>query len=327
VVPEVNSSNRPAAAGSTVGPRLIVSSRHLRNQKRIFVLGINLISFCGCIVAIYQLGNSAVGLLEIGLLLLMYTLAAVGVSVGFHRHFSHNSFKTLPAIRNALAILGSMAAVGPVISWVATHRCHHQHSDLPNDPHSPNSGGTGAYNRARGIWHAHLGWLLDATLPNSFIFAKDLLADPAISRINRLYLYWVLAGLAIPALLGGLLTSTWAGVFQGFLWGGLVRMFLGFHAACSVNSITHSFGNSPFCTGEHSKNLGWLALPTFGESWHNNHHAFSNSAKFGLEWWQVDLGYLVVHALEKLGLAWNVKMPTRERIDARRRNAGALQRP
>jgi stearoyl-CoA desaturase (delta-9 desaturase) len=159
-----------------------------------------------------------------------------------------------------------------------------------------------------------MGWLLNDRLPNSLVFAKDLLRDPIVSRLNRTYVLWVLLGLALPAALGGALQGTWSGALQGLIWGGLVRIFLGFHAACSINSICHAFGRRPFVTRELSGNVAALAIPTFGESWHNNHHAFPRSARFGLEWWQLDFGYLVIRAMAGFGLAWDVRTAPRLRI-------------
>ncbi|PSO53719.1 MAG: acyl-CoA desaturase [Cyanobacteria bacterium QH_8_48_120] len=305
-------------ANSEVKPKITISSDRIKTIKRRFIFTLNLVSFSGCAIALWQLWDGKVGFLEVGLLLLMYALTAVGITVGFHRHFAHKTFETKPAIRIALAVLGSMAAHGPLVSWVATHLCHHQYSDLPGDPHSPHLGGDGIRGKLRGLCHSHMGWLLNGELPNSFIFAKDLLRDPIMSRINRLYPLWIFVGLAIPAILGGVITWTWIGVFQGFLWGGLVRLLLSFHATNSVNSIAHFYGKRLFNTREQSKNNIWLAIPTVGEGWHNNHHAFPNSARFGLKWWQIDLGYWVIQALEMFKLAWDVKVPTAGMIEAKK---------
>jgi stearoyl-CoA desaturase (delta-9 desaturase) len=294
-----------------VSLRTTISSRRLRRVKRTFVSSINFVSFAGCLVAAFQIATSKVGVQDVVLLALMYALTAIGVSVGFHRYFAHRSFKTTPMLRAVLAVLGSMAAVGSITSWVSTHRCHHRHSDAADDPHSPNLAAPGWLGKARGLWHGHMGWLFNDRLPNSLVFAKDLLRDPMVSRINRTYVLWVLAGLALPAALGGALQGTWSGALQGLIWGGLVRVFLGFHAACSINSICHAFGRRPFVTRELSGNVAALAIPTFGESWHNNHHAFPRSARFGLEWWQLDIGYLVIRAMAGLRLASDVRTSPR----------------
>lgn len=298
--------------------KVTISSDHLRNIKRSFVLAINLISFSGCVIAAIQVFHGNVGFLEVGLFLLMYFLTGIGITVGYHRYFTHKAFETSSWLSIILAILGSMAAHAPIISWVATHRCHHQYSDIPEDPHSPHLHGEEGYGKTKGLWYAHMGWLLGSNLPNSILFAKDLLKNPTISKINQLYLLWVFLGLVIPALLGGLISWSWVGMFQGFLWGGLVRVFLSFHATCTVNSIAHVFGNRPFKTSDQSRNNIWVAIPTVGEGWHNNHHAFPNSAILGLEWWQIDPGAWTIRCLEKLHLVWNVKSPSKEMIAAKR---------
>lgn len=238
----------------------------------------------------------------------MYALTILGIEVGFHRYFSHRSFQTTTSVRVTLAILGCMAAQGGVIFWVAHHRCHHKYTDQSNDPHSPYLYGDGTREQLRGLWYAHLGWVLKGEIPNSMLFAKDLLRDPVIARVNKLQQVWVLIGLIIPAILGGILTWSWMGAFQGFLWGGLVRVFLGQQVINSTNSICHLYGSRSFDTDDYSTNNIWLAIPSWGQAWHNNHHAFSNSAFVGLKWWQIDPGGWVIWILKKLGLAWNVKM-------------------
>jgi stearoyl-CoA desaturase (delta-9 desaturase) len=159
-----------------------------------------------------------------------------------------------------------------------------------------------------GFWHAHVGWLFDGEITNAMRFSKDLLRDPLIVWVNRHYLLWVVLGLAIPAGLGLLWTGTPFGAFQGFLWGGLVRIALNQHATWSIGSLAHIFGDRPFDTGEHeqSRNNIWLALPILGDGWHNNHHAFPHAAISGFRWWQLDPSAWIIRGLEALGLAWNV---------------------
>lgn len=295
-----------------------VTSASLGAIKRRFVISISLISLLGFAIALYQLLTFQIGFLEIGLFLMMSFLSTVGVTVGYHRHFAHKAFKAKPAISILLAILGSTAGHGSVISWVSVHRCHHQYSDQPGDPHSPRLHGDNLGGKLRGLWHAHLGWLLDDTLPNSLLFAKDLLQEPALITVNRLYLVWLGLGLLIPTVLGGLLTWSWQGMVQGLIWGGIARMFGSFHSGCTINSIAHVFGKTFLVSNDHSKNNWLLAIPTFGEGWHNNHHAFPHSARFGLKWWQIDLGYWVIQLLAWTGLAWEVKVPTPGMIEAKR---------
>ena len=238
----------------------------------------------------------------------VYALSGVGITVGYHRLFTHRSFKTTGLLRAAFAILGSAAVEGPVIEWVSTHRKHHRFSDRDGDPHSPHTHhGTGLRGALLGLFHAHVGWMFrggDRAHPERY--AKDLLADRSLRAIDRLFGVWVLAGLALAFGLGVALTGTIAGGLTGLLWGGAVRILILHHATFSINSLCHFFGRRRFRTGDESRNLAWLALPTFGEAWHNNHHAFPTSAHHGLTRWQLDPGGWLIDGLERLGLAWDV---------------------
>ncbi len=237
-----------------------------------------------------------------------YVLTGLGITVGFHRLLTHRSFKTSPALRALFAALGSAAVEGPVIEWVANHRKHHQFSDEPGDPHSPHvdhaSGRRGAFG---GLFHAHVGWILGGdALANEQRYAKDLLADPVVRFVDRTFVLWVALGLAFPFGLGYALTGSLAGALTALLWGGAVRMFLLHHATFSINSLCHFFGRRSYVTGDQSRNLLWLALPTLGEAWHNNHHAFPTSARHGLRWWQLDPSAWLIAGLERAGLVWDV---------------------
>lgn len=296
--------------GSRQRQNLTITSNYLQTLYRRLTLVTVLIPFTGSLVAIGLLWNSMLSPLDVELLVSMYVLTTLGIEVGFHRHFSHHAFQTTTAVQVILAILGSMAAQGGVIYWVATHRRHHQYSDLPGDPHSPHLHGDGISGRLHGLWHAYVGWLLAGEITNSMLFAKDMLRSPVIVKVNKLHQLWVILGLAIPTVLGGVLTWTWMGAFQGFMWGGLVRVFLGHQTAWLNVSMSHSYGSRPFDTNDGSTNNMWLAILTWGQSWHNNHHAFPNSAISGLEWWQIDLGAWAIRLLEFAGLAWDLKVPT-----------------
>ena len=284
-------------------PRAIVSDQRLQAVKRRYLVAIQGSAAAGCAVAVVQAATIGVSAADVFLFLLMYVLTGLGITVGYHRHFAHGSFETIPAIRAILAIAGAMAGHGPLISWAATHRCHHKNSDGHDDPHSPHQHSR----KITGLWHAHMGWLLGPELPNSMVFARDLLRDRTIVRVNRLYPLWVVSGLLLPALLGWILTGTLRGAAGGLLWGGFVRLFVSFHATSSINSITHMFGRRPFETRDESGNVAALAFATFGEGWHNNHHAFPASARFGFRWWQLDAGYLAIRLLESAGLAWKIR--------------------
>ena len=246
--------------------------------------------------------------------LIMHTLILIGVEVGFHRHFAHRSYKSHPAIRVILAVLGSMAFQGPVIWWAATHRRHHNFSDKPGDPHSPHLHGPGFWPFVRGQFHAHMGWLFVSESTRAIgwdRYVNDLYRDRAIFKVHTLYFYWLLMGFLIPAIVGGLVSGTLMGAFLGFLWGGFVRVFMMNHVFYwCINSVTHTFGTRPFRSDDQSTNNIWLAIPTLGQSWHNNHHAFPSSAFMGLRWWELDLGGLVIHMLQKVKLVWDAKRPS-----------------
>ena len=296
-------------------PKITIENERLQSLQWRFALATVLIPLIGSIVAVGLLPLWGIGWIEIGLLVSLYSLSAIGITVGFHRYFAHCAFKTSLPVKIILLFLGSMAAQGPVIHWVSHHRRHHQYSDQPEDPHSPYINEGKSLSWWHGLWHSHTGWMLNSKISNSALFAKDLLRDPVIIKMNRLYLVWVALGLVIPTVVGGLLTWTWVGAVQGLLWGGFVRLFLAHHFIWTIGSIAHIYGNRPLKTDDYSTNNPWLVIQNFGESWHNNHHAFPNSAMFGLEWWQIDLGAWVIRTLEKFGLVWDVKTPTRGMIN------------
>jgi stearoyl-CoA desaturase (delta-9 desaturase) len=245
----------------------------------------------------------------------MYVATGFGVTVGLHRLFTHRSFKTGKGVRAVLAILGSAAVEGPVISWVADHRKHHAYSDQPGDPHSPHvDHGHGFKGALKGLLHAHVGWLFIHTHRGARDrYARDLVNDPVVSFVDRTFLLWAVLGLLAPFVLGWLIGGTIITALTGLLWGGAVRILVLHHVTYSINSLCHFFGRRAFATGDHSRNLAWLALPSLGEAWHNNHHAFPTSARHGLRWWQLDPSALVIRGLEKLGLAWNVVQIAPER--------------
>jgi stearoyl-CoA desaturase (delta-9 desaturase) len=264
---------------------------------------ITVLPFFGLGVAAWQLWNSWLHWYDIVAFLAVYIPTGLGITVGFHRLFTHRSFKTGPVTRGVLAALGSAAIEGPIISWVADHRKHHAFSDEEGDPHSPHVDHGGL----RGLFHAHMGWLFvhdQRALKTRY--APDLIADPVVSFVNRTFLLWVFAGFVLPFTIGFILGGTLVAALTSLLWGGLIRIFCLHHVTYSINSLCHVFGRRDFETGDESRNLAWLAIPSFGESWHNNHHAFPTSSVHGLKWWQVDLSSMVIRTMEKLGLAWDV---------------------
>ena len=271
-------------------------------------LGAVVVPFFAVVAAIVLLWNRLVSPTDLAIMAAMYLLTALGVTVGFHRLLTHRAFQTSPALQYAFAVAASMAVEGPVIGWVADHRKHHAHTDVEGDPHSPHVGhGDGLRGVLSGLWHAHVGWLLvDQGRAQYSRYAPDLCEDRGMRQINRWFPALVIAGLAIPALAGYMVSGTIAGAATGFLWGGLVRVFFVHHVTWSINSVCHFTGTRRFDVDDHSTNVFWLALPTMGESWHHNHHAFPRSARHGLRWWELDPSALVIAGLEKLGLAWNV---------------------
>jgi stearoyl-CoA desaturase (Delta-9 desaturase) len=250
---------------------------------------------------------------------LMYVIAGFGVTVGFHRLLTHRSFQTYRPVEYAFAAAGSMAVQGPVIDWVADHRKHHAHADEEGDPHSPHVDfGDGWRGALRGLFHAHMGWLfVTQGQARRRKYAPDLVEDRGMRVLSRSFLWLALAGLAIPFLVGLAIDQTLAGALSALLWGGLVRIFLQHHVTWSINSVCHFFGRRRFAVEDQSTNVFWLALPSFGESWHHNHHAFPRSAKHGLRWWEVDISALLIRGLERLGLAWNVTRIPLERQQAK----------
>ncbi|NER50872.1 MAG: acyl-CoA desaturase [Symploca sp. SIO1A3] len=283
------------------------------------VLVFNLIPLLGLIVGIVYIWFGWVKILDIILLVTMYALTVVmGITVGYHRLLSHKAFQTHTVIRFIFAILGSIAGQGPPIYWVANHRRHHEFCDQPGDPHSPHANATGKLSGFIGFFHAYIGWLFDGEITNSLVFAKDLIRDPVINQVNRWYMIWLMLGLIIPAVVGGVLTNSWTGLVSGFLWGGLIRLFLSIQSGYLINSVNHSFGTHPFDSRDRSTNNIWLSIPTGGDAWHHNHHTFPNSAQFGLKWWQIDLGYWVIRSLELMGLAWNVKRTPSAMLEAKK---------
>ena len=266
------------------------------------------VPFLAFLAAIVLLWNRIVDWSDLALFALMYVLTGLGITVGFHRLLTHRSFQTHKATEYVLATLGSMAVEGPVISWVADHRKHHAHTDKEGDPHSPHVGrGDGVIGALRGLWYAHMGWLFDAHgRAEAERYARDLVEDRGMRFLSRWFLGVAALGLLIPAGLGYLLDGTLKGALTGLLWGGFVRIFMLHHVTWSINSVCHFFGRRRFAVEDHSTNVFWLALPSFGESWHHNHHAFPRSAVHGLKWWEIDTSAVVIRTLRRLGLAWNV---------------------
>jgi stearoyl-CoA desaturase (delta-9 desaturase) len=273
------------------------------------------------VLAGWQLWNSELHWRDVAIFLVLYVATGLGVTLGLHRLLTHRSFRCGPWLRGILAVLGTMSVEGPVISWVADHRKHHAYTDRPGDPHSPHVDHGGGWRGAlRGLAHAHVGWLFDHSERGARErFAPDLLADPVVEFVDRTFILWSLLGLAIPFGLGVLAGGTVGAGLDGLLWGGAVRIFVLHHVTYSINSLCHFFGRRRFDTDDHSRNLLWLAPLSFGEAWHNNHHAFPTSAFHGMGRGEIDLTGLAITALERAGLVWDV-----QRVSPQRRQAKAV---
>jgi stearoyl-CoA desaturase (Delta-9 desaturase) len=293
------------------------------------------IPFVAFLAAIVLFWGNGVGAHDLVFFAVMYLLTGFGVTIGFHRLLTHRSFATSKPVEYLFAFLGSMSVQGPVISWVSDHRKHHAHADEEGDPHSPHVGhGDGVTGVLGGLWHAHTGWLFSTQgQASARRYAKDLYDDPGMRTINRQFPLLILLSLALPAFAGWVLTGTVAGAATGLLWGGLVRIFMVHHITWSINSLCHFLGTRRFKTDDQSTNLAWLALPSLGEAWHHNHHAFPRSAAHGLRRWErlLDPSAFVIVVLEKVGLARNVvriapeRQLQREHQDGPARAASAAQ--
>jgi stearoyl-CoA desaturase (Delta-9 desaturase) len=296
------------AASRLEGPQRDVEPVLHETRDRIITAVVTVAPFLALIAVGWQTWADLLHWSDIAVFVIMYLATGLGVTVGFHRYLTHRSFATSRPLRAILAILGSAAIEGPVISWVADHRKHHRFSDREGDPHSPHVGHEGGWRGAlAGLAHAHMGWLFIHTNRGARRrYAPDLLKDPIVSFVDRTFLVWALGGLAASFLLGWAVGGTILAALTGLLWGGGVRMLVVHHVTYSINSLCHFFGRRRYATPDHSRNLLWLAPLSFGESWHNNHHAFPTSAFHGLRRWEVDPSALVIRVLEAAGLVWDV---------------------
>jgi stearoyl-CoA desaturase (delta-9 desaturase) len=290
-----------------------------RAHKIINLFGVTLPPI-GLIAAIVLLWNRAIGPLELGLMVGLYVVTCLGVTLGFHRLFTHRAFETSRPFRAVVAVIGSMAVQGSVIKWVADHRKHHAFTDEEGDPHSPHLSGPGFAGAVKGLWHAHMGWLFESVgTADENRFAPDLVKDRALRVIDKLFGLWVALSFAIPFALGWLIGGGVGTALTAVLWGGLVRVFLLHHVTWSINSVCHFFGRRRFDVKDESRNVFWLAPFSMGEAWHHNHHAFPTSAFHGLRVWEklADPTGLLIALFEKLGLVWNVVKISPERQAAK----------
>jgi stearoyl-CoA desaturase (Delta-9 desaturase) len=317
-------SSAPVATPLSAGPRPLIEatqSTAVLIMLWVFVVG----PFVALVAAVPIAWGWGLSALDATMAVIGYLIAGFGIAAGFHRHFTHGSFKARRPLRVVLAVAGSLAVEGAPTKWVADHRRHHAFADRDGDPHSPWRYGTGVAALAKGLLYAHCGWFLNKEVTSKARFAPDLLADRDIRIVDRLALPLVGVSLLAPALIGGLVTGSWIGALTGLFWGGLVRMALLHHVTWSVNSICHVIGARPFAGRDKATNVWPLAVLSFGESWHNSHHADPTSARHGVLHGQIDPAARLIWLFEKAGWAYDVRWPDPARLAAKR--AGSDEPP
>jgi stearoyl-CoA desaturase (delta-9 desaturase) len=298
-----------------------LTQAQLHTQRRV-TLALTLLPLIGSAVATWALWGHGIGGVELTLFLSFYLATGLGVTVGYHRLFTHRSFRAVRPLRVALAVLGSMAVEGSVVDWCATHRRHHAYADQFGDPHSPHLAQAAGFRGVLlGLWHGHMGWLFDGEASKPEEWVPDLLADEDIVRVSRAFPLLTLVTFALPAVLGLAITGSLGGAFKAFLWGSLVRIFLLHHVTWSINSICHFYGREAYRAKDESKNEWALSPLSFGESWHNNHHAFPWSARLGIDRGQIDLGWYFIRTLAAAHLVRDVKVPTADQLAKRKLDA------
>ncbi len=311
----------PESSPDSSPDRLLSATRGGEKQgaaERITLALFIAVPFLALLAAVPVAWGWGLGWTDLAIAVVMYFVACHGITIGFHRYFTHGSFKANRALRLTLAVAGSLAIEGPLVRWVADHRRHHRYSDQDGDPHSPWRYGESVPALLKGLWWAHMGWLFDEEQTPQAKYAPDLIADPAIRRISRLFWVWTLVSMLIPPLVGGLVSMSWQGAVTAFFWGSLVRVALLHHVTWSINSICHAIGARPFKSRDRSGNVWWLAVLSCGESWHNLHHADPTSARHGVLRGQIDSSARLIRWFEQAGWARDVRWPDTERIAARR---------
>lgn len=306
------------ALGRRPAPEPHVDPSISRSGERIALIGFIAVPFLALLAAIPVAWGWGLGVTDLVIAAVMYVVTGLGITVGFHRYFTHGSFRANRPLKIALAVAGSLAIEGPVIRWVADHRRHHAFSDREGDPHSPWRYGETVPALMKGLYHAHMGWLFDVEQTNPRRYTPDLLKDRDIRVISALFPVWVTVSVGLPAVVGGLVTWSWQGAATAFFWGSLVRIGLLHHVTWSINSICHAMGERPFRSRDRSGNVWWLAVLSFGESWHNLHHADPTCARHGVLRGQIDSSARTIWLFERLGWATNVRWPEEQRLAARR---------
>jgi len=303
----------PTATDEKAGPKPLTDGQR-GTAAQVAVYAFAFVPLLALACAIPFAWGWGLGWTDVAIAGFFYFFTGMGITVGFHRYFTHGSFKAVRPLRNGLAIVGQMAVQGPVIIWVADHRRHHAYSDREGDPHSPWLFGTSVPALAKGFWHAHMGWLFSRDNTNQERFAPDLLADKSIVRIDKYFWVWTIVSVFAPAVIGGLITMSWAGALTAFFWAGLVRIAVLHHVTWSVNSICHMIGERPFAARDKSANFWPLAIASFGESWHNLHHADPTCARHGVLRGQIDISARAIWLFERFGWATKVRWPSAQRL-------------
>lgn len=329
MTPEIPASSSPISTLAQTADALCeldreadVETTTMSTGERVATFAAVVLPVVGLVAAMILAWGGGFRMIDLGLFLAFYLISGLGITVGYHRLFTHRSFEAPAPVRWFWAVAGSMAAEGSVIDWVGMHRCHHQHSDDHHDPHSPHQHGSGLKGLVRGFWHAHTGWMFKPDPVNLDRYVVDFKDDKVVQAVSRQFGLWFLVGLIIPTVIGGLWDMSWKGALLGFLWGGAVRVLWVHHVTWSINSVCHIWGARPYKSHDESRNNVVMGVLAFGEGWHNNHHAFPASARHGLAWWQFDSSYLIIRLMEKLGMASKVRVPDAVRMQSKLREPG-----
>ncbi len=302
-------------SATPAGPRPDLESTHSGVGERVLValfVGVPMLALVAAVPLAWHWG--LISWLDVVLAVIFYYISGLGISMGLHRYFTHGSFKATRGFKIALAVAGTLAVEGPVINWVADHRRHHKYSDKEGDPHSPWRFGNDWKALTKGLIFAHMGWLFETNRTSKEKFCPDWLADSDISWISRMFGLLIAVSLVLPAAIGGLLTWSWQGAVLAFFWASLVRISFLHHVTWSINSICHTFGTEDFEVRDKSRNVAWLAILSFGESWHNLHHSDPTCARHGVLKGQIDIAARLIWVAEKLGWAYDVRWPDETRL-------------
>ena len=316
-VPAAPPTANPDGAARTRAPRPDIEPEPDSSLDRFLVGLFVAVPLLAVLAAIPLAWGWGLGWHDIVIAFVFYVVTGMGITMGFHRHFTHSSFKAARPLHVSLAIAGSLAIEGPVLVWVADHRRHHKYSDKEGDPHSPWRFGNDWKALSKGLLYAHMGWMFNPNRTSQQKFCPDLLADPPIRRVSSTFPLWVAVSLLAPALIGGLWSMSLAGALTAFFWASLVRICLLHHVTWSINSVCHTFGNEDFDVRDKSRNVAWLAIPSFGESWHNLHHSDPTCARHGALEGQIDISARAIWIAEKLGWAWDVRWPDEQRLSGK----------